>query len=57
MGFVSGESEGGEVGRTAQVAGGRALFGLLNSVGIGKESYCSFVNLEFKYIILKGLIM
>lgn len=39
------------------LAGWRALVGQLSSAGIGKESYCSFVKLEFEYIILKGIIM
>lgn len=39
------------------MAGWRALVGQLSSVGIGKESYCSFVKLEFEYIILKVKIM
>lgn len=39
------------------MAGHRVLVGQLSSVGIGMESYRSSVNLEFKYIILKGIIM
>lgn len=45
------------MGRTAQATGYRDLAGQLSYVGNGMESYCSFVDLEFKYIILKGIIV
>lgn len=45
------------MGRTAQATRYRDLVGQLIYVGIGMESCCSFVDLEFKYIILKGIIV